>query len=121
MAPALPASIAAITRSNTDGRRQGAGGVVHQHDLDITPQGSQTRSHRRLPRVTARDDGHQVAPVTGRGERVGQRVALAARGRDDHDLRVRCRRSTRGEGMPEHRVPVDADERFRDARGQTGS
>ena len=33
-----------------DGRRQGAGGVVHEHDLDIAPQGSQTRRHRRLAR-----------------------------------------------------------------------
>ena len=62
---------------------------MHEHDLDIAPQRVEPGRHGRLPRVAAGDDRHEVASVAGRGERVGQRVALAARGRDDHDLRLR--------------------------------
>ena len=90
MAPSAPASIASTTRSNTTAGRQGARRVVHEHDLDVAPQGGEPARDGLLPRVTAGDDRHEVAPVAGRLERIGQRVALAARGRDDDDLRERA-------------------------------
>ena len=71
----------------------------------------------RLPARAAGDDRDEVAAVAGRGDRVRERVAFSAGGRDDDHLRVRAVEDAR-EGMPQHRVLVDADERLRDPRAQ---
>ena len=79
----LPASTAATTRSKTAGGRQRARGVVDEHDLDVAPQRVEAGRDGLLAGRAAGHDRHEVAPITGRLERVGERVALAARGRDD--------------------------------------
>jgi hypothetical protein len=44
-------------------RRQWAGGVVHDHDLDLVGDGRQSSANRTSPRIAAGDDG--VDPVFG--------------------------------------------------------
>ena len=91
---------------------------MHEHDLDVAPQRVEARRDGLLPALAAGDDRDEVAAVAGGLERVGERVALAAGGRDDDDLRGRAGEDAR-ERMPQHRVLVDADERLRDPRAQT--
>lgn len=101
-------------------RGQGPRRVVHQHDLDVGPYARQARLDRRLAGVAAGDDGDEVAAVAGRGERVRERIALAAGRRDDDDLRE-ARLEHPPEGVPQHGVLVDPDERLRRTGAQTGT
>ena len=101
------------------GRGQRPRRVVDEHDLDIAPQRGEPARDRLLPGRAAGDDRHEVTAITGRCERVGQRVAFAPARRDDDDLRERTREDPR-QGMPEDAVLVDADERLRTARRRGG-
>ena len=100
------------------GRGERARGIVHEHDLDVAPERVHAGRDGRLAAPAAGDDRDEVAAIAGRGDRVGERVAFAAGGRDDDHLRGRAVEDAR-ERMSQHRVLVDADERLRYPRAQT--
>ena len=84
---------------------------MHEHPVDIRPDGLETGSDRLLSCRAPRHDRDEIAPITGHRPRLGERVAHPVCGSDDDHL-GRRRGEDSEESVAEHRVRVETDERL---------